>query len=193
MILGLLIPRFFAFISSSFRFSTTSSSTSSLQVNTDSLQVFLNERGFNRFGTLLSRIPLELTDEQKYTIFVPSSQAFAKLEGSINSKLLDPRNVEVVEKIVAYHFIEGEKLIQADIFDAAGLITKGGDVKILPSTSGGFMGLGAKPDGGITVNGAKIVNTIELDSNTIIHEIDALMNPYLLYRFLDAVKLPGTK
>ena len=124
------------------------------------------------------------------TVFAPSSAAFAKLDGSIATKLSDPRNGEVVEKIAAYHVIKS-RLLEDEIFQAAGIVTEGGEVPVVRSTSGGFMGLGAKEDGGVSLNGGKIVTSVDA-GNCIVHETDGLINPFLLYRFLDAVRLPGT-
>ena len=167
-------------------------------IKPEELGEWLDNTGFMKFNDLLLRtgdkISSILKEENKeFTLFAPSSSAWSNLDSSIINKLRDPRNAEVVEKIILYHLVEG-KLLQADIFEANGgsLITKGGDVAIRPSLSGGFLGIGAKEDGGITINGAKLVNTWEVD-NIIIHEVDNLINPYLLYRFLDAVRLPGSK
>ena len=59
------------------------------------------------------------------------------------------------------------------------------------SKKGGFLGVGAKEDGGVSLNGGEIVNTVDA-GNAIIHEVNGVISPFLLYRFLDAVRLPGS-
>ena len=60
------------------------------------------------------------------------------------------------------------------------------------STSGGFVGIGGKPDGGVVLGTeAKIVRSYQL-GDSIVHEVDALLSPQLPWRFLDTMRLPGT-
>ena len=51
---------------------------------------------------------------------------------------------------------------------------------------------GGKEDGGVTVNGANIVESFEVRS-CIVHEVDALVSPQLLWRYMDQLRLPGTQ
>jgi len=126
------------------------------------------------------------------TIFVPNAEAFTKLDSAVLSKLRDPRNGEVVEKITAYHFIEGSLLCEEDIYKAGAVVTEGGEVPVSRGKSGGFLGLGGKEDGSVKLNNAAIVNSVQI-GNAIVHEMDGFINPFLLYRFLDAVRIPGMK
>lgn len=48
--------------------------------------------------------------------------------------------------------------------------------------TGGMFGVGGKDDG-IRINDAKIVKSVEI-GNSIVHSVDAMLSPYLLYRFL---------
>ena len=56
---------------------------------------------------------------------------------------------------------------------------------------GGLFGIGGKEDGGVTVNGAKIVRSQELGA-CLIHEMDGFCNPQLLWRYLDQLRIPGS-
>ncbi|KAJ1442675.1 hypothetical protein B484DRAFT_321932 [Ochromonadaceae sp. CCMP2298] len=131
---------------------------------------------------------LEQTDA--WTVFAPNSAAFAALDAKLLVQLRDPRNLEVVEKVALYHVIEGESVELERILKCSGLKTEGGEVSVSASKSGGFMGVGGKEDGGVLVNGGKIVSSARVGGG-VVHEVDCLINPFLLYRFLDAVRMPG--
>ncbi len=53
------------------------------------------------------------------------------------------------------------------------------------------MGIGGKEDGGVTINGAKILSTTEVDT-CLIHEVDALVSPEILWRYCDQLRIPGS-
>ena len=59
------------------------------------------------------------------------------------------------------------------------------------SVVGGFMGIGGKEDGGVTVNGAKIVSSKSI-GECIIHEMDDFAHPKVLDRYFDQLRIPGS-
>jgi len=126
-----------------------------------------------------------------FTVFAPTEKVFVDLGESMVSKLGDPRNFETAEKIGAYHVIN--EAVSADaLFNAGGVVTMGGEVPIDRSVSGGFFGVGGKEDGGVTLNGAKVLKSVEV-GNGIVHEMDNLISPKLLWRYLDQLRIPGSK
>lgn len=129
--------------------------------------------------------------EEGFTIFAPNSSAMNGLGEKKLSQLDDTRNGETAEKIAAYHTI-GERVSSDELYNSGGVITLGGTIDVGRSKTGGFMGLGGKEDGGVTINGAKIVQTLEV-GNCLIHEVDALVSPDLLWRYLDQLRIPGSK
>jgi uncharacterized surface protein with fasciclin (FAS1) repeats len=167
----------------------------STRLNDAAAAEYLGEK-YRKFISLLgqnkklSHLVSTSTADQPLTIFAPSSEAFAKLDRGVVGKLRDPRNGEVLDKVTNYHVVQ--RHLKADeIFKAAAVVTMGGEVPVTKSKSGGFLGVGAKEDGGVALNGGRIETSVEV-GNCIIHQVDTLINPYLLYRFLDAVRLPGT-
>jgi uncharacterized surface protein with fasciclin (FAS1) repeats len=149
---------------------------------------YLKESGFSKFYSLLAKVPAicgpVAENTEKYTIFAPSAAAFAKLDKGIADKLADPRNLDVVDKIVAYHVVRG-KMTEEDIYKERELATMGegeSSLKVTTAKTGGMFGMGGKDDG-FRINDAKIIKSTEFP-NSIVHEVDALLSPYLLYRFL---------
>ena len=159
------------------------------------IEDFLNEK-YPAFMTVLSRNEkackvLRESSSTGFTVFAPNDKAFVDLGETKVAQLADPRNTETAEKIGAYHVIN--EPVSADaLFNAGGVITMGGEVPIDRSTSGGFFGMGGKEDGGVTVNGAKVVQTIEVGAG-VVHEMDGLISPNLLWRYLDQLRIPGSK
>ena len=56
-----------------------------------------------------------------------------------------------------------------------------GDLPVGKTKKGGFLGFGGEEDGGVTVNGAKILESFEV-TNCVVHEVDDLVHPKLLWR-----------
>jgi uncharacterized surface protein with fasciclin (FAS1) repeats len=50
---------------------------------------------------------------------------------------------------------------------------------------------GEKEDGGVTINGAKVVESIEI-GNCVVHEVDTLVSPQILWRYMDQLRIPGS-
>jgi hypothetical protein len=125
-----------------------------------------------------------------FTIFAPNAAAFQNLGDTKQGQLQDIRNLETTEKMGAYHVIA--EVVTADqLFNAGGVVTLGGDVMIDRSVSGGMFGMGGKEDGGVTVNGAKVVQSLELGSG-VLHEVDDLIAPNVLWRYMDQLRIPGS-
>ena len=66
-----------------------------------------------------------------------------------------------------------------------------GDLPVGKTKKGGFLGFGGEEDGGVTVNGAKILESFEV-TNCVVHEVDDLVHPKLLWRYMDQLRIPGT-
>ena len=125
-----------------------------------------------------------------FTIFAPNDNAMRNLGDKKLSQLDDVRNGETAEKIAAFHAI-GERVRSDELYNSGGVITIAGVVDVGRSRSGGFMGIGGKEDGGVTINGAKIVQTTEIET-ALVHEVDALVSPEILWRYLDQLRIPGS-
>mmetsp|Transcript_14558 Transcript_14558/g.35191 ORF Transcript_14558/g.35191 Transcript_14558/m.35191 type:complete len:215 (+) Transcript_14558:182-826(+) len=126
-----------------------------------------------------------------FTLFVPTNQALESLDSTKQTQLFDERNLETTQKIASYHVIN-ELVSAEDLFNAGGVITLGGEVTVDRSTSGGMFGVGGKEDGGVLVNQVKVVQSYPLGSG-IIHEVDGLVSPNILWRYMDQLRIPGSK
>ena len=134
---------------------------------------------------------------KKFTIFAPNDQAFEALGDKKIQQLRDPRNLETTNKVAAFHcVVDDTEVVTAEAIldpnsNIGGVLTLAGEVPLGPSESGGFMGFGAKADGGIVVGpGAKIVQSVN-GPRGVVHEVDGLVCPNLLWRYMDQLRLPG--
>lgn len=146
---------------------------------------------------------------QQCTVFAPGANVFQSLTEKRQTQIKDPRNLETIEKMAAYHVIPEEMLSWDRLFQEdwtvpkvdgkpqlsiGGVKTLGGDVNIGRSMSGGIFGspFGAKEDGGVTVGpSAKIVQSFKVGDNCVVHEVDAFVSPEILWRYADQLRIPG--
>lgn len=132
--------------------------------------------------------------EGGFTIFAPNEAAFTAMGEKKCEQMEDVRNEELTGKIAAYHVIL-EPVTADQIFNSGGVVTEGGEVAVERSISGGFLGVGGKEDGGVTLNGAKVVQSYEFPDATkmgIIHEVDGFVSPSTLWRYADQLRIPGS-
>ena len=99
-------------------------------------------------------------------------------------------NLETAEKMASFHVIE-EPVTAEALFNSGGVVTFGGVIDVERSISGGLFGIGGKEDGGVTINGAKVVGSTEV-ANGIVHEVDNFVSPNILWRYMDQLRIPGS-
>lgn len=105
-----------------------------------------------------------LKGDGPFTVFAPSDDAFAKLPAGTVDTLVKPENKDKLTAILTLHVVSG-KVMSSDI---TGPMT--------PASVGGE-NLDIATDGGVSVNGAKVV-TADIDcSNGVIHVIDTVLMP----------------
>lgn len=130
-----------------------------------------------------------------FTLFVPNEAAFAKLGQKKVNQLEDIRNLETASKISDYHTV-GDETVSLDVLlgdNIGGLLTMGGEVRVGPSQSGGFFGIGSKDDGGVVIgNNARVLQSFHFGAG-IVHEVDSLVSPEILWRYVDQLRIPGSK
>jgi uncharacterized surface protein with fasciclin (FAS1) repeats len=125
------------------------------------------------------------------TIFAPSNQAMQSLGSKKLEQLRDIRNDESAQKMGAFHVV-GERVTAEELFNSGGVLTLGGVVEVARSVTGGVFGIGGKEDGGVALNGAKVTSTVDIDK-CLIHEVDTLISPLILWRYCDQLRIPGSK
>jgi uncharacterized surface protein with fasciclin (FAS1) repeats len=96
-----------------------------------------------------------------FTVFAPSDEAFAKLPaGTVEALLKDKAKLA---SILTYHVVAG-KVMAKDV--------KAGQVKTVNGQS-----FTVKTEGGVMVDGAKVVATDVAADNGVIHVIDSVIMP----------------
>jgi len=105
-----------------------------------------------------------LKGEGPFTVFAPTNDAFAALPEGTVEMLLEPENKDQLTAILTYHVVPG-KVMSGDLSDGMMATTvQGGDVTI-------------GTEGGVTVDGANVVDADIEASNGVIHVIDAVVMP----------------
>ena len=160
--------------------------------NTAEVEACLNDE-FPSFAALVfqnEELWRGLRDGSGYTVLAPNEAAFDKLDDKRRSQLKDPRNGEVVEQIGAYHVIS-DPVSKDDLYESSGVVTDGGRIDVGRSVTGGLFGIGGREDGGVTVNGARIVSSRQI-GECVVHEMDDFAHPKVLDRYFDQLRIPGS-
>lgn len=148
-----------------------------------------------------------LQDSSSVTVFVPNAKAFADLGDKKREQMSDPRNLEAVEKMAAYHVVPDEAVPVTSLFQEdwtvpktakgnptlsyRGVMSMGGEVAVGRTKSGGFLGLFQEEDDGVMIGPeARIVQSFTVGETSIVHEVDGLVSPYVLWDFFDQLRIP---
>ena len=100
-----------------------------------------------------------------FTVFAPTDEAFAKLPKGTVEDLLKPENKDQLIAVLTYHVVPG-RVLAADVVKLKSAKTvQGQEVAIKVA------------DGGVSVDGAKVVKTDIACSNGVIHVIDSVIIP----------------
>lgn len=173
-----------------------SSTFSRLGASTSSIEDYLEQNHIVFWNTILRKndnLWKKLREsEQSPTIFAPTDEAMQALGDKKLQQLKDVRNEETVLKMGTFHAVM-EPISAEDLFDSGGVVTAFGDVvPVERSVSGGMFGIGGKEDGGVTVGGARVVETVILKGDSIVHRTDDLVSPSILWRYCDQLRIPGS-
>jgi len=126
--------------------------------------------GNDSFSTLVAAVKAaDLVDTLKgegpFTVFAPVNAAFDALPDGTVEDLLKPENKEQLAGVLTYHVVPG-KVMSSDLSDGMMAETvQGSEITI---------GVG---DGGVTVDGANVVQADIEASNGVIHVIDGVILP----------------
>ena len=96
-----------------------------------------------------------------FTVFAPTDAAFAKIPKATLDALLADK--AALTKVLTYHVVPA-KVMAADV--------KAGQVKTVEGSA-----VTLATQGGVTVNGAKVVSADVVASNGVIHAIDTVIMP----------------
>ena len=124
--------------------------------------------GNENFSTLVAAVKAAgLVDTLKgkgpFTVFAPTNEAFAKLPAGTVEDLLKPENKGKLVAVLTYHVVAG-KVMAADV--------KAGEVATVQGSKATIA-----TDGGVTIDGAKVVTADVAADNGVIHVIDTVILP----------------
>jgi uncharacterized surface protein with fasciclin (FAS1) repeats len=178
--------------------SSTSTVTQQLQRSTQLqtrlwgslLETIEGDPSFSVFSQLLAGVPDLKTlmgDEDVggsgganiMTVLAPNNAAFAKLNKDQLFKLGKKDNLPILRKLVRFHV--HEDVLRLDDFVTMSQVKEGtlSTLALVP--------VSIKPaEGGksFRINEAKIIRELPLCSNGVVYEVDTLVNPVLIYRYL---------
>lgn len=125
--------------------------------------------GNESFSTLVAAVQAAglvdtLKGEGPFTVFAPTNDAFAALPAGTVETLLKPENKDQLTAILTYHVVPG-KVMSGDLSDGMTAATVQGNEVTIGTT------------GGVTVDGANVVQADIEASNGVIHVIDAVILP----------------
>jgi uncharacterized surface protein with fasciclin (FAS1) repeats len=125
--------------------------------------------GNKDFSTLVAAVKAAglvetLSGDGPFTVFAPTNAAFAKLPKGTVEDLLKPENKAKLTAILTYHVVAG-KVMAADVKTGMVKTVQGGELDVKVA------------DGGVTVDGAKVVKTDIVGTNGVIHVIDSVVLP----------------
>ncbi|EDM72681.1 hypothetical protein RAZWK3B_00635 [Roseobacter sp. AzwK-3b] len=121
------------------------------------------------FATLVAAVQAAglvetLKGDGPFTVFAPTDEAFAALPEGTVEDLLKPENKDQLTAILTYHVVPG-KVMSGDLSNNMMAATvQGGEVTIMT-------------EGGVTVDGANVVQPDIETSNGVIHVIDGVIMP----------------
>ena len=122
---------------------------------------------FNTLATALQAAGLVETLKGKgpFTVFAPTDAAFAKLPAGTVENLLKPENKDKLVAVLTYHVVPGAVSSGQVVKMTSAKTVQGGSVKI------------STKDGGVMIDGAKVVTADVVASNGVIHVIDSVILP----------------
>ena len=168
----------------------TSSISRSIFLPATAKETMAADPNFSIFNSMVEAVP-ELNDLIKsdkidqgfnmMTVFAPSNAAFAKLDKDIMSKLARKDNLAILKKMVRFHFVE-DILTKEDVGQRSSLDTLALIPVSIKTVRGGPLGTGDVT--GFKINEASITRADISCSNGIIHEVDFILSPFILFRYL---------
>ncbi|MDF2156514.1 fasciclin domain-containing protein [Algoriphagus sp. CAU 1675] len=106
-----------------------------------------------------------LTNVGPFTVFAPTNTAFDALASGTLDELVKPENQRKLRDILEYHVLLG-------VYKTGDFVNGRG----LGTADGRSIAVMVTEDGTVTINGAKIVGTVQA-SNGIIHVVDQVLLP----------------
>jgi len=102
-----------------------------------------------------------------FTVFAPTNEAFAKVDAQTMKKLLDPRNIKLLDSVLTYHVVAGAAVYSKDLKPSQNVKTLEGQTVLVQATNGH-----------VTINRkAHVVIADVAATNGVVHVIDTVLIP----------------
>ena len=143
------------------------------------VDVAVGNEDFSTLVTALKAADLvgALQGDGPFTVFAPTNDAFAKIDPSTLSSLLEPKNQKALANILTYHVISG-KITATDVVSA---LKKGNGAVELKALNNQVLTVVQKDEKiwlkDTNGNYSEIVATDVMGSNGVIHVIDTVAMP----------------
>ena len=126
--------------------------------------------GAGSFDTLVTAVKAAelagtLSGSGAFTVFAPTDEAFANVDADTISSLLEPENKNQLQSVLTYHVVPG-RISAKDL----------SEMKEISTLQGQTLSLKAK-DGGVSIDGARVIQADIPALNGLIHVIDAVVLP----------------
>ena len=132
------------------------------------VEVAANNDDFQTLVMAIRAADLTGTLEGKgpFTLLAPTDDAFERLPEGTLADLLKPENKEQLQAVLKYHVLTGAITSEE--------VSK---LKLPETVQGGTVKIENGEDGGVTINGAKVLRGDINASNGVIHVIDTVLIP----------------
>merc|ERR1712151_131119 len=129
--------------------------------------------GVKDLGTLVAalqhgKLVTALEGKGPFTVFAPTNEAFAKLPADLLNKLLDPKNLKMLDQVLEYHVVSGAAVYSKDLKSWQNVKTLEGQNLLVQ-----------KHSNGVTINHKAKVTTADVGAtNGVVHIIDTVLIPH---------------
>jgi uncharacterized surface protein with fasciclin (FAS1) repeats len=118
-------------------------------------------------AVLAANLDDDLQGAGPFTVFAPTNAAFAAVDAYTLGALLAAGNKDILERVLGFHVIAGQKIMAADLTDGA----------MVPTLEGGMLTVDLSNATDPKVNGVSITATDIEVSNGVIHLVDEVILP----------------
>ncbi|MEM6735550.1 MAG: fasciclin domain-containing protein [Bacteroidota bacterium] len=157
-----------------------------LSVPQDIVELAQSQSSLSTLVEALTKFPdlvTALSDEdQTYTVFAPTNDAFTTLLGVIGQTSLDDIPESVIRRILEYHVVLGSAVLSSQLMD-------GDEVDPILADMGDIISVGVGTS--VTVDNATVTTADVVATNGIVHIIDGVLIPDLETSIVNTVVEPA--
>ncbi|MEM0940597.1 MAG: fasciclin domain-containing protein [Bacteroidota bacterium] len=157
-----------------------------LSVPQDIVELAQSQSSLSTLVEALTKFPdlvAALSDEdQTYTVFAPTNDAFIALLGVIGQTSLDDIPESVIRRILEYHVVQGSAVLSSQLMD-------GDEVDPILADMGDIISVGVGTS--VTVDSATVTTADVEATNGVVHIIDGVLIPDLETSIVNTVVEPA--